>query len=403
MPIFKLQLPTELIHRIINYLSMDEESLRTASLTSHRFRDICQQLLFSGLHLQRPWSSDPESNLPGTKLLSLLQGSPRIAGYIREVSMDGGYTDDEEESWMALDMCLSPALGLIPTNNIKRLAVLHVRWEDLPSALQQAISAFFQSSSLVSLDISEVPLQLLDLCGPSLNQLHTYTLTDHKEACSPPATNSTPTSGFDLHTLTLRSSTAGPPRPEISYLLDDSSKARITSLRKLRLMFSDKTHYHAAQALISAAASTLQSILVAQSISRDDDTLMDLSGLLKLQRVSTRGLVTELDHPSIAMAKLIGPLSASIPLEHIHICACYRSTPTWNSEPWLSLDSLITDNHKHQFQTLKVVEIEIVSSHGVGEELVARVEDALTYIKGAGLLNIRLNTGSKGMHIGEPF
>ncbi|TFK28680.1 hypothetical protein FA15DRAFT_652684 [Coprinopsis marcescibilis] len=168
----EVNLPVELVHHIVNYLLDGRSSIwRDLSLISRRFRVVCQAILFEKLVFKRKYTRE---TLPGRKFLSIVQGNPRIASYVREIRiLDSDVRGlGVERMWMSMDDKFGMALGLIPRDNVRKFALQNVStWECLPLATRAAIASLCSSSNLASLHIVCAPMQLLQLCGPSLEHL----------------------------------------------------------------------------------------------------------------------------------------------------------------------------------------------------------------------------------------
>ncbi|TFK18374.1 hypothetical protein FA15DRAFT_675346 [Coprinopsis marcescibilis] len=398
---FGHEIPAELVQQIIGYLEDDEESLRLVSLVSSKFKDHCQRIIFSKVQFQHPWNAPigPRYS-PGKRLLSLLQKSPEIGTYFRDLTIDGGCTDDVEESWVAQDLDFSAALKLIPPTSIRRLRISNVWWDDLPGPAKESISTIARSTSLHTLVICECPVDLLSVCGPSLKHLETYSLTNFRPSGRKPAMVERDSS-FGLETLTLLSSQYGPPRIEMDYLLNDANRTGISNLKRLRLMFSNMLHYPAVMPLLEKATS-LTSLLVFQSSKPDCKPTLDLAVLPSLQMLSMRGHVMEDHHPITALLKLLRTASPSTPLTYIHTYTCCNSRPLY-VDPWKPLDEFLADNHKGQLPKLSRLHIRLFSYKGDRKAIMDRLEGALPYSKQAGILEISIDTEVKQYSNYEPF
>ncbi|TFK28659.1 hypothetical protein FA15DRAFT_665110 [Coprinopsis marcescibilis] len=74
----------------------DVLTLRSTTLASPTFRDVCQRMLF--MEMKFPYISFQRRKLPGAKLLPILKGSPQIVSYIQSVSIDDGF-NPKDRAW----------------------------------------------------------------------------------------------------------------------------------------------------------------------------------------------------------------------------------------------------------------------------------------------------------------
>ncbi|KAJ3495859.1 hypothetical protein NMY22_g19884 [Coprinellus aureogranulatus] len=168
-------LPLELILLLIPILGSerDEESLKNFSLTSSVFRIPCHKALFSHIRLVPSLSQKAGRYTPGERLLDLLSSSPAIASYVRYVTIS-----DYDHPWLQTDMALGQALDNIDSSQIEGFVLqsdwLVNRWDSLPVSTRTAIIKICRSPFLKELSLWHVPLELVNVCGPSLKYLRIY-------------------------------------------------------------------------------------------------------------------------------------------------------------------------------------------------------------------------------------
>ena len=105
------QLPKEIIDDIIDYLANDVAALRAFALTGRTFLHRARMHLFACITLQGGPAFLERGVTPGRKFLALVQQSPYLLGYIREVrvlNMNEVWKDD----WVGSDLALGFAIGV---------------------------------------------------------------------------------------------------------------------------------------------------------------------------------------------------------------------------------------------------------------------------------------------------
>lgn len=105
------QLPKEIIDDIIDYLVNDIAALRAFALTGRTFLHRARMHLFACITLEGGPAFLERGVTPGRKFLALVQQSPYLLGYIREVrvlNMSEVWKDD----WVGKDLALGFAIGV---------------------------------------------------------------------------------------------------------------------------------------------------------------------------------------------------------------------------------------------------------------------------------------------------
>ncbi|TFK21716.1 hypothetical protein FA15DRAFT_67776 [Coprinopsis marcescibilis] len=183
MPTFN-DLATELVHRIIECLRDDRNSLRVLSQVSTAFHKPCRRITFSSLVFTTPRRlGNPKPN--SQKLLCLLEAAPELAdpefpAYVTELTIIDGYyelVDDDSDiatrrpGWLTQDDGFPGALRMLNLTGLKRLD-LRAIWSLITPEAKGLIADLCRSPSLVSLRIGEeTPLRIINFCGPSLKRL----------------------------------------------------------------------------------------------------------------------------------------------------------------------------------------------------------------------------------------
>ncbi|TFK21318.1 hypothetical protein FA15DRAFT_758769 [Coprinopsis marcescibilis] len=130
-------LPEELLREIVcNFKGQSHhppketvDRLRTLSLVSPGFRRICQEHLFSRLELGpiSLKSDGGHERLPGSKLLSLFNGSPMLVTFVKHIIIHDSLTRESwfashEYTWLLFDNNIAEALKRIQLENITSFA-----------------------------------------------------------------------------------------------------------------------------------------------------------------------------------------------------------------------------------------------------------------------------------------
>ncbi|KAJ3550801.1 hypothetical protein NMY22_g208 [Coprinellus aureogranulatus] len=174
MPYYTL--PFELILLIIATIckETEEEYLKNFSLTSSAFRIPCQKILFSHIRLALG-ADDPLgwSLSPGERLLDLFSSSPAASSYVKKLTI----TDWCEPwmNWLRYDSSLGEALDRINLSNLEEVVLELTReWHEIPDFNRRAIVRLCQSPVLLRLTLGNAPVELVQVCGPSLKYLKVH-------------------------------------------------------------------------------------------------------------------------------------------------------------------------------------------------------------------------------------
>ncbi|KAH6887861.1 hypothetical protein BKA70DRAFT_1573337, partial [Coprinopsis sp. MPI-PUGE-AT-0042] len=170
------QLPPELISKVAKELLSDGDlsSLRAASLGCVLFRNLFQEALWSNLELDDFKESRGRSRkhktkkayAPGEKLLQVLQESPVLVSYIRTLDI----RETQGVNWTCIDPRLPEVLRLIALAGKVQTILCRLMELDsptIPKTLEEGLTHVFGMSSLVRVEVSNVPTTLL--CFTSFN------------------------------------------------------------------------------------------------------------------------------------------------------------------------------------------------------------------------------------------
>jgi hypothetical protein len=248
--------PPELLLRIFENLREDRATLLSVANASVRFRTAAQQILFSDLVLEpRKWSRSPY--VPGVRLAKLFKISPRIASYVRGITIVDDPSDTfDGASWLSRDTALAGAFKSLSLDKIRRFTLrrgFRTQWLQLNKPIKQAIMTICRSPSLTSLSLFWAPLRLIDLCGPSLRHLNMRQVDANVDV----EHDSPRTAPIRLQTLRLAHDFDLPPL--IEFLLDTkTNQIDITGMTKLYVLPSQIWDHEEMPRLLKACSSTLE-------------------------------------------------------------------------------------------------------------------------------------------------
>lgn len=156
------QLPKEIIDDIIDYLANDVAALRAFALTGRTFLHRARMHLFACITLEGGPAFLERGVTPGRKFLALVQQSPYLLGYIREVrvlNMNEVWKDD----WVGSDLALGFSIGVFLRTLEARLpepggdSAAGVAAADVQQHLITPLSVSLRSVVLEHIDLHEVP------------------------------------------------------------------------------------------------------------------------------------------------------------------------------------------------------------------------------------------------------
>ncbi|KAG6853746.1 hypothetical protein C0991_001762 [Blastosporella zonata] len=172
----RLEIPQELVNKIVDEFAADATTLAHLSLVSTSFNARCREYLFSAVEFcgERP------DRKHFRDFASILDNNPDVVSNIRELRLwDGNHTYGARMPWMVNDTTFHQTLRTLADNrqltNFMWGADYH--WSSLPKGLRQALLQIFSAPnlSLVRLwGLAAVP----QACFASLNNLTELALTE---------------------------------------------------------------------------------------------------------------------------------------------------------------------------------------------------------------------------------
>ncbi|KDR78837.1 hypothetical protein GALMADRAFT_1273040 [Galerina marginata CBS 339.88] len=169
-----ITLPHEIQQQIFDYYRGDARTLKLLSLTCRCFLPICQSLLFSEIVLFPP--SNHKGVRTGPRFQVLLELSPHIARYVRTLEIVDTVVSDASlsvHSDESLENCL-PELRCLRALVVRMQTIMvdRARWVSLSRGLLlAALLVTLDLPTLEFLDISSLPLALVNYCHPNLKHL----------------------------------------------------------------------------------------------------------------------------------------------------------------------------------------------------------------------------------------
>ena len=147
------QLPQELIDIVFESTDDDEWTLRSCSLVCSSWLHSSRRHLFRRIVLLPPscqYNSGSRPPLYGQRLHNLLDRSPHIATYIRELQLYEGWSI-RRQAWIGSDQSIPPVLGML--KGLKKIELRRLRWNDLPLAFRHSIRNILELPSLQFLEM----------------------------------------------------------------------------------------------------------------------------------------------------------------------------------------------------------------------------------------------------------
>ncbi|KAJ7582910.1 hypothetical protein C8J56DRAFT_956031 [Mycena floridula] len=145
-----MEIPQELVDSVIELCSDDLVDLRALSKVSRSFSASAQRLIFANIRLHKPISEGETETVP-ERFLDLLQESPRIASWVKSLTIDAG---DTNPSWISSDNSLVEILALVSPAKISLSFTgffARFQWHLLPSKLIQSLSNCFRNANSIAL------------------------------------------------------------------------------------------------------------------------------------------------------------------------------------------------------------------------------------------------------------
>jgi hypothetical protein len=150
-------LPQELIDSVIDHCHDDHSTLKTCALVCKTWLPSSRSHIFHAITLQPP--EKPARSFfvrritDSQRLFRILQTSPKIALYIRELSICEGMVGRE---WIAQERTLPVILSML--KNVQRLqlersASMQISWIELPEDLHDAFAGILASPTLLELSL----------------------------------------------------------------------------------------------------------------------------------------------------------------------------------------------------------------------------------------------------------
>ncbi|KAF6744827.1 hypothetical protein DFP72DRAFT_825057 [Ephemerocybe angulata] len=224
------RLPLDILTLIPSYLDGENviRTLKTLCSTSSLFLHPCRTLRFNRITLSPLPLPYSRGTLPGKRLSDLLEASPNLSKYIKELAILDFLSgmDARNESWLVIDIVLPDALHKLYRNQITSFTLKRSRpepWISLPAATRSALIDICRSTSLIELTIRMAPLSLLSECGPSLKRFYALDAETMKDRNYSPRSRSTAEYiKFDsLHLSHYRNLDQ-----HLAYLVDPSNKMK---------------------------------------------------------------------------------------------------------------------------------------------------------------------------------
>jgi hypothetical protein len=150
----RTQLPQELMDIIFESTEDGKWTLRSCSLVCSSWLHSSRRHLFRRIVLlppsRRHYDSGSRPTSDGQRLHNLLNMSPHIATYIRELKLYEGWSM-RGRAWVGSDQSLPLVLGML--KGLKRIELRRLRWNNLPLALRHSIRNILELPTLQFLEM----------------------------------------------------------------------------------------------------------------------------------------------------------------------------------------------------------------------------------------------------------
>lgn len=151
-------LPQELVDSVIDHCHDDPMTLRSCALVCNAWLPSSRSHIFHSITLQPPDKPTKKSffvrKLTDTqRLLRMLQFSPEIALYVRNLSICEGMVGRE---WIAQERTLPVFLSMLKNVQrfqLERSASMQISWIDLPKDLKDALTGILATPTLLELSL----------------------------------------------------------------------------------------------------------------------------------------------------------------------------------------------------------------------------------------------------------
>jgi len=175
------QLPNELLSYIATLLDAETDlfTLQNLALASSVFLPIAYGRIFYHFHLYD--KEAPTARTPEFRLFNLLKSSPRLAQYIKRLSIEeirGPYwlTRTEGHEYFL------NALRLLDVDVLQSFSLHRMdssSWNRVPSETTREILRICQAPNLIDIDLWEVPGTFLRVCSPSVKIIRLHHTSIH--------------------------------------------------------------------------------------------------------------------------------------------------------------------------------------------------------------------------------
>ncbi|KAH6904573.1 hypothetical protein BKA70DRAFT_1295737 [Coprinopsis sp. MPI-PUGE-AT-0042] len=157
-------LPPELLQEIVSHLSgkVDTRALRSTSLAARAFRAPCQEILFSEILLEKPYTH-PGSYSPCGALLKALGDSPNLLTYVKSVIVRDRFSPifpQDTDKQPPLDKSVSTLICLLSRQRLELVSVAGWRGSSTPE-FQEAVLRLIGCPSITVLELDFLQIDII--------------------------------------------------------------------------------------------------------------------------------------------------------------------------------------------------------------------------------------------------
>ncbi|KAJ7272198.1 hypothetical protein C8J57DRAFT_1599239, partial [Mycena rebaudengoi] len=308
-------LPQELIEAIIGHAD-DQTTLKSFSITAHRFIGPSQRSIFRSLELgQQPGSYEA--------LQARLVASPHLSSYIHDLSIDGPKADEEKSAAAFI-------LRSLPDLRSLDFFCSHLGWHDTTKEMVHALQALMVQPSLRSFTISSAWDITTSFISRAVASVTFFPITNFNVVIDEASAVPVPEFPGDFHAslkdLVVRYETRFPGGPGLADVLL-SAPASLAHLERLHVNIREP------QRLLLAVATTLQHLRI-----EDADVLEDSPKILPPPSPHLHTLefaIVILDGSTMPahLPSVFAKIVEDLPSVEVIVLDCWTSSVTQNPLP----------------------------------------------------------------------
>ncbi|KAJ7245248.1 hypothetical protein C8J57DRAFT_1476496 [Mycena rebaudengoi] len=351
-------LPQELIETIIDQAD-DQTTLKSFSITAHRFISPSQRSIFRSLELgQQPGSYEA--------LQARLVASPHLASYIYDLSIDGPNTDAEKSAAAFILRSLPELRSLV-------FFCSHLGWHDTTNEMVDALEALISQPYLRSFTISNAWDITTSFISRAVASVTFFSISGFNVVVDEASLVPVPEYPSDFHAslkhLVARDEYLGGPRLADVLL---SAPASLAHLERLHVNIREP------QRLLLAVATTLQHLRIEDADVPEDSPKILPPPSPHLRRLEFSVVILDGSAMPAHLPSVFAKIAEDLPSVEVIVLNCWTSSFPQN--PLLPLPTPLPPSAWH-FRRLREVQC-VVRDPLVGQRLCAALEETIPALQG---------------------